>query len=115
MFLSGVVLGQTSQPPNATDNFLTQTVLHLAEWVFYGLGGSMVLFGVMVPLAEKMLKKNHDHISVWPRVGWAMLFFAIPSMMDYSLRWFDTRSGAEGKLEGIKTLFNQESTQTPPP
>ena len=106
MCAGGVALGQ--EELSATDNFLTETVLHLAEWVFYGLGGTMVLFGVMVPIAEKMLKKNHDHISVWPRVGWAMLFFAIPAMMKYSIEWFNTRAEASGQLDGMNHLFQDE-------
>ncbi len=93
-----------------TENFLSNTVIHLAKWAFYGLGGAIVLFGVLVPIAEKQLKKNPDHVNVLPRLGWALAFFMIPSMINYGFDWFNSTSEANGALQEMKLIFQNSGS-----
>lgn len=90
-----------AQTASATDNVITRFVWYLAQIAFYGVGGAIVLFGIIIPVGKKVLGGQRMEVNPVVNILWAVAFFAAPAVLKMFLTWFSADTGSEGLLDDM--------------
>lgn len=97
-------LGAFAQDVSAVDNVVTRFVWFIAQVAFYGCGAAVVLMGILIPIAKKVLGQRTETNPV-VNILWAIGLFSAPSLLKLGVNWFSSDESSEGLLEDMNVDF----------
>lgn len=86
---------------DATDNVITRSVWWLANMAYYGAGGVIVLFGILIPIGKKILGHRVETNPV-VNILWALAYFSAPLLLQLGIDHFS------GDVDGGAMLDDME-------
>ena len=88
--------------PSATNNVVTRFAWFITQLFFYGTGAAVVLMGIAVPIAKKVLGGQRSETNPVTNILWAVGLFAAPSVLQLGVQFFNTDEGASGMLDDMQ-------------
>ena len=107
LLLAGTPL--LAQQPTFDNNVIVRAVWWLTKAALYGVGATVTLWGVMLPVTKKVFSQGrHQEQSVVSTVLIGVSILAAPSILQLGIDWFNNDRDASGQLDDLYLDFGSE-------